>query len=138
MTGKVDFCRFVAITSTSAAKIFNLYPQKVGDHTRPICLSLLRALRLSFRLIEKCIEFCGICCFKGRVAVGSDADLVVWDPSAERRISSQTHRQNCDFNVFEGLLCHGAPAYVITNGRVALDPDGVRVIFTRAHTHTLY
>jgi len=62
--------------------------------------------------------------FQGRVAVGSDADLVVWDTEATRTISAATHHHACDFNIFEGITCHGVPAYVISGGRVVLDENG--------------
>ena len=40
-------------------------------------------------------------------------------------ISSKTHHQACDFNIFEGMKVRGVPKVVIVGGRVCLDEDGV-------------
>ena len=47
------------------------------------------------------IEFSNVLLFQGRIAVGSDADVVVWDPHRSRKISAKTHHQANDFNIFE-------------------------------------
>ena len=57
---------------------------------------------------------------KGAVLVGSDADLVVWDPEKEKTIAADTQQSAIDYNVFEGKHVKGLPRYVLTRGQVAV------------------
>ncbi len=57
---------------------------------------------------------------KGVVRIGSDADIVVWDPEKESVISAKTHHQNCDLNIYEGFKILGTPEYVILGGDIAI------------------
>lgn len=90
--GRLTPNEFVAITSTNAAKIFNIHPRK------------------------------------GSVSVGADADLVVWDPKATRTISSKTHHQKVDFNIFEGMKVQGINTVTIANGKIVYKDGEVRTV----------
>jgi len=55
---------------------------------------------------------------KGTIQVGADADIVVWDPEATKVISKETHHQNVDFNIFEGMEVKGLPSHTVSGGRL--------------------
>lgn len=56
---------------------------------------------------------------KGAVLVGADADLVVWDPEAEKVIGADSQQSAIDYNVFEGQKVKGLPRYTLSRGVVA-------------------
>jgi dihydropyrimidinase len=89
-TGRLTPAEFVAVTSTNAAKIFNIHPKK------------------------------------GTIAVGADADIVVWDPAKSRTISAKTHHQKIDFNIYEGMTTIGGAAITLSRGRVLWENDQLK------------
>ena len=55
---------------------------------------------------------------KGEIAVGSDADLVLYDPTTTSVRSARSHHSKCDRNPYEGFAVKGSPTHVIVGGRV--------------------
>ena len=58
---------------------------------------------------------------KGTIAVGSDADIVIFDPDEESVISAGSHHMNIDYNLYEGMRVKGVPEVVLSNGNVVVD-----------------
>jgi dihydropyrimidinase len=83
--GRITLNRFVDLVSTSAAKIFGLYPAK------------------------------------GTVAIGSDADLVIWNPQAELTVTQSALHQNVDYTLYEGKHITGIPETVTLRGEVIVE-----------------
>jgi len=58
---------------------------------------------------------------KGTIAVGSDADVVIFDPNQEETISAKTHHMRVDYSMFEGIRIKGVARTVLSRGRTVID-----------------
>ena len=63
---------------------------------------------------------------KGAIAVGSDADLVVWDPEKKKTITAKKQLSVIDYNVFEGIEVTGLPRYTLSRGDVVFEGGKVK------------
>jgi len=58
---------------------------------------------------------------KGTIAVGSDADLIIFDPNREQTISAATHHMRVDYSAYEGRKVKGVSEIVLSRGEVIVD-----------------
>ena len=64
---------------------------------------------------------------KGTIAVGSDADIAIWDPNWLRSISQDMLHDNMDYTPYEGRSVTGWPRIVISRGRVVVEDETLQV-----------
>jgi len=55
--------------------------------------------------------------------VGSDADIVVFDPNRQQTLSVKSQHMNCDYNAYEGKEITGVVDTVLSRGRIVVDQD---------------
>lgn len=90
LAGRMTIEQFVAVTATTPAKLFGLYPRK------------------------------------GTIAVGSDADLVVWDPGEVRVVDGAAMHSRADYSPYDGFEVTGWPRWTISRGEVVVEGREVR------------
>jgi dihydropyrimidinase len=77
------------------------------------------------RFVELCAttpaKMFGLFPRKGTIAVGSDADIVVFDPGRETTLGVKTLHMKVDYNPYEGRTVQGSPSFVICNGAVVVE-----------------
>jgi dihydropyrimidinase len=86
----------------------------------------VRTGRISMnRFVELCsttpARMFGLFPRKGTIAVGSDADIVVFDPNRPTTLGVKTLHMKVDYNPYEGRTVHGAPSIVIVNGHPVVE-----------------
>jgi dihydropyrimidinase len=64
---------------------------------------------------------------KGTIAVGSDADLVIWDKDREVVITNDLLHHNCDYTPYEGMQVRGWPVMVMSRGEVVVEEGKLQV-----------
>lgn len=64
---------------------------------------------------------------KGTIAVGSDADIVLWDANEEHTLSASTHHMNVDYSGYEGWQVKGKVKKVLLRGKLAIDNNECKV-----------
>lgn len=64
---------------------------------------------------------------KGTIAVGADADLVIWDKDREVVITNDLLHHNCDYTPYEGMRVRGWPAVVMSRGEVVVEEGKLQV-----------
>jgi dihydropyrimidinase len=60
---------------------------------------------------------------KGTIAVGGDADLVIFNPNRKHTISAKTHHMRVDYSMFEGIQVTGMPDVVLSRGKIVVEGD---------------
>ncbi|MFC2095692.1 dihydropyrimidinase [Candidatus Bipolaricaulota bacterium] len=63
---------------------------------------------------------------KGALQIGSDADLVLFDPNAEVRISNETQHSNATYTAYEGMTVRGEPFLSMQRGKILLEKGEIR------------
>ncbi|HWF54959.1 MAG TPA: dihydropyrimidinase [Solirubrobacteraceae bacterium] len=127
-----DHCPFnLATQKTLGRDDFSLIPNGAPGVENRLAMLHHFGVRTGRMTPSKWVELCstnparifGLFPRKGTIAIGSDADIVVWDPDKAVTISAATHHSNIDYSLFEGTEVTGAPEVVLLRGQVVVDGE---------------
>ena len=98
-------------------------------YTYGVAAGRITAVDMARLLAENPARLFGMYPQKGVLAVGSDADLVIFDPNDTGRITAETQYQNVDYTPYEGMALRGRVDTVLLGGEVAV--EGGRALLER-------
>jgi dihydropyrimidinase len=130
-TVATDHCPFCMKQKEMGIKDFSRIPNGAPgiEHRLELMFSAgVNESRMSLsRLVQVCCtnpaRIFGLYPKKGTLSVGSDADIVIFDPEEEHRISVETHHMNCDYSAYEGMKVKGRVKTVLLRGKIAIDGE---------------
>jgi dihydropyrimidinase len=114
--GREDFTRIPNGVPAIEDRLIMLYHAGVGTGR----ISVNRFVELTATNPAKLF---GLYPRKGTLAVGADADIVLFDPRRQRTVSARTHHMRVDYNLFEGTTVRGVPLGVWVRGHQIVDGD---------------
>lgn len=94
-------------------------------YTAGVAAGRITAYQLMKLLSEQPARLFGMYPAKGALSVGSDADVVIYDPNSTDRITSAGQHQNVDYTPYEGMETAGRIHMVLLSGEVAVDCGSV-------------
>ncbi|MEI8347224.1 MAG: dihydropyrimidinase [Pseudomonadota bacterium] len=130
-----DHCPFTTTQKKKGLKDFAQVPSGIpGVENRLEILHSEGVIKRGLSL-ENWVKLCcanpakifGLYPQKGSLEVGSDADLVLFDPNKEHKISAKTHHMKCDYSSYEGLKVQGKCQVVILRGQVAINKNKLKL-----------
>jgi dihydropyrimidinase len=115
---KLDPANTVANVPPGLAELETLMPMLFSEGVRSGLIDLETFVEITS---TNAARLFGLYPRKGTIAVGSDADLLVWDPNAVRVIAAQEQFTNSDYTPYEGRSITGWPRLTVRRGEVLAD-----------------
>ncbi len=126
-TVATDHCPFQSYEKEWGRDDFTKIPNGCAgiENMYPYMLSAANTGRITF---QKAIELCSTnpakifgCKDKGTLAIGKDADIVIYDPKKEVTITNEEMHSDCDHTIWEGVDVHGYPVQTYSRGKLVYD-----------------
>jgi dihydropyrimidinase len=121
LADKLDPALNVVTARQGVADLETLMPMLYSEGVATGRISLARFIELTS---ANAARLFGLYPRKGVIAVGSDADMGLWDPRLSRVIDGTAMRSRAGYSVYDGWTVRGWPRFVIRRGQVVL-ADGL-------------
>lgn len=124
-----DHCPFSLLQKSAGKDDFRKIPNGAGGiehrlellYTYGVLSEMITLNRMVDIFSTQPAKIFGLYPQKGEIAVGSDADIVIWNPKSESIISAKTHYSLADMCIYEGFNVKGSTQHVIVKGNIVIE-----------------